>query len=697
MNIFNNFKVGQKILIGYSVILMFMWTIAGTLFLYLNELTADFTFLVEHDQPVLANAHQLAKLIIDMETGERGFLITGKEEFLEPYHNSVDKFDKLLEMEKVLVSDNLPQVAMLDKIKSLKDQWIEKAAKPAIAKRREANKATVTAFHLQEILKDGVGKGILDKLRSVLAEMESHLRTKNDLEGIILTIKVAKDMVDQETGQRGFIITGQESFLEPYYNGQKKLINDIASLRSQLKDDSKALALLNQIESLSVEWMEKAAKPEIEARRQMNANPVTINDVAVLIQAKTGKDILDSIRVQFDSFIQTEKDLITQRSEQAKQNVMQVYFILFGFILGSTIFSLLLGFAIASSITRPLTKMTQMAHDMAMGNMNQLIALKDDNEINNITIRQDEIGHIGRTFDNLANYSQAVIEDIVQIAQSFAAGNLHVTPVATYRGDFVQIKNALEIASTGLLAVVEDIVKVAQGLAEGQKNITAQANYQGDFIKIKNALEKTSINLAKVKAINSTQDWLKTGQMQLNQKISGEQELITLAKKIINFLTTYLEAQVGVFYLFEETKIGETDTSENFGENGYLKLAASYAYTHRKGSPNEFQIGEGLVGQAALEKQKIFVTDIPEDYISIQSGLGETVPQNILVIPFLYEDKVKGVIEIASLHPMTDIQLEFLEQVMPNIGIAVNTAHSRSQMQNLLQQLSMQSKDVIQS
>ncbi|EDN70479.1 two-component system sensory histidine kinase [Beggiatoa sp. PS] len=197
-----------------------------------------------------------------------------------------------------------------------------------------------------------------------------------------------------------------------------------------------------------------------------------------------------------------------------------------------------------------------------------------------------------------------------------------------------------------------------------------------------------------IKAKNATQDWLKTGQMQLNQNMSGEQEILTLAKNVINFLTTYLEAQVGVFYLFEEAKTGETEVSENFGENGYLKLVASYAYTHRKGSPNEFEIGEGLVGQAALEKQKIFVTDVPEDYISIQSGLGETIPQNILVLPFLYEDKVKGVIEIASLHPITDIQLEFLEQVMPNIGIAVNTAHSRSQMQHILQQLGMQSKNV---
>ena len=107
-----------------------------------------------------------------------------------------------------------------------------------------------------------------------------------------------------------------------------------------------------------------------------------------------------------------------------------------------------------------------------------------------------------------------------------------------------------------------------------------------------------------------------------------------------------------------------------------LKLVASYAYNQRKGLPNEFQLGEGLVGQAVLEKQKILVTDVPEDYISIQSGTGEAAPKNILVMPFMYENNVKGVIEIGSFHEFTTTKLELLEQVMPNIGITINTAES---------------------
>ena len=273
----------------------------------------------------------------------------------------------------------------------------------------------------------------------------------------------------------------------------------------------------------------------------------------------------------------------------------------------------------------------------------------------------------------LANLRQ-IIDDVALVSQGLKVGNLHVTPQAEYQGDFAQIKTALKTALSNLQLVIEDIVQVSQGLAEGGKNVVAKAEYKGDFVQIKNALETAATKLAEATAKNAIQDWLKTGQTQLNEKMSGEQDVITLAKNIITFLTTYLEMPVGVFYILENTD-----------KDACLKLLASYAYTQRKGIANEFKIGEGLVGQAVLEKELIIVTDIPEDYITIQSGLGEAVPHQLIVIPFSYENAVKGVIEIGSFQAITEVQLELLEQVMPSIGIAINTAESRTSMQALLQ------------
>jgi signal transduction histidine kinase/CheY-like chemotaxis protein/CHASE3 domain sensor protein len=864
MNAFNNLKVSKKILSGYFVILCLMVSIATVLLFNLNNLTKSFTFLVEHDQPVLTNAYQLQKLVVDMETGERGFLITGQEEYLEPYYNAIKEFGSLLETEKQLVSDNPPQVAVLEKIGQLQDEWIQKAVQPEIAKRREANLATVTATYLQEILKGEVGKGILDKLRRVLAQMETNLTTKGDLESVILTIKIAKDMVDQETGQRGFIITGAENFLEPYQQGQVQLKTDILGLRSRLLNDSENLTLLNQVELLATQWLEKAGEPEIQARREMNANPVTMADVSALIQVGTGKNILDAIRAQFEHFLQIEIDLNIVRSHHAQQNVKWAWILIISLTLGSIILILILGLITSQSITQPLTIITQMANQMAVGHLNQMVK-SSHSERHKMTYRQDEMGDIGRSYEALAHYFQAVIADIVQVSQGLAAGNLNITPQTEYqgdfgqikmalekalsnqqlviedivqvsqgiasgntrimpqveyqgdfvqikkaletalanqqqviedivqvsqglaagnlqakpqveyRGDFIQIKNTLEMAMANQRQVIEDIVKVSQGLAEGNLSITPQSNYQGDFrhikkaqemalsnqrqviedlvhisqgladgqlhvtsqaiyqgdfvqIKealetaltnlrqviedivqvsqglaegsqkvmpqaeyrgdfslIKQALEGAATKLAETTTQNAQQDWLKTGQARLNDMMRGEQNIVTLAKNIIAFLTTYIKAQVGLFYLLTEAKHHQP----------ILQMIASYAYTANDNIPTQFLLGEGLVGQVALEQKSLSRIHTPEEYTHIiQSGLANTVPSHVILLPCLYENTVKAVIEIGSSHTLPSLQQDFLEQVMPSVGIAVNTAESRTQMQELLQTSQQQTEEL---
>jgi signal transduction histidine kinase/DNA-binding response OmpR family regulator/HAMP domain-containing protein len=377
--------------------------------------------------------------------------------------------------------------------------------------------------------------------------------------------------------------------------------------------------------------------------------------------------------------------------------------------------------AVGNSIVKPLLAVTAIARQLAAGKLNQTI------EINS----RDEIGLMSQAFQEMISNLRLVIEDMVKVSQGLATGNLLVTPQATYQGDFILIKKAMEMALSSLWRVIEDLVQVSQGLAAGNLRITVQAEYQGDFVQIKNALETSLANLRQViedsvqvlqelaqgnlqvmpkaeyngefvqlkealaitatklteaTSKNLTQNWLKTGQMQLSMQMSGEQELVKLAKTIITFLATYLEMPVGLFYLLE---------GQEGSEMARLKLIASYAYTHRKGLSSEFLIGEGIVGQVALERKPILLTKVPDHYyIHIQSGLGKSLPRQVLLQPFLYEDTLKGVIELAAFKPITELQQEFLTQVMSGIGIAVNTAQSRSRLQELLQQSQTQTEEL---
>jgi signal transduction histidine kinase/CheY-like chemotaxis protein len=247
---------------------------------------------------------------------------------------------------------------------------------------------------------------------------------------------------------------------------------------------------------------------------------------------------------------------------------------------------------------------------------------------------------------------------------------------------------------------IGEIVRSAQQLKEGIKTTIAQAhaiaagNYDTEIKRLSKDDQLGQALIDMTKALQQAavqkvrQDWIKTGQTQLNDCISGEQNIIHLAENIINFLTPYLEAQIGAFYLYQ-TAAEATHTS-------YLKMIASHAYIWRSHSVYEFKLGEGIVGQAGLERKPFVITKAPPNYIAISSGLGEAAPASILVAPFLYENQLKGVIELATFTTFSELHLEFLTQVLPGMAIAVNTAESRTQMQVLLDKSQAQA-EILQS
>jgi len=169
--------------------------------------------------------------------------------------------------------------------------------------------------------------------------------------------------------------------------------------------------------------------------------------------------------------------------------------------------------------------------------------------------------------------------------------------------------------------------------------------------------------------------------------MSGEQKIDILAKNVIAFLTRYSGGQIGLFYVLKEC------VQNN--KAPYLELTGSYAYVADENMTLSFNVGEGLVGQAALDK-KIIVFEQPREKCPtvMRSGLGNIQPCYVLFLPLLYEDSVKGVIEIGSSKTLTEAQRSFLEQAMPMIGIAVNTLESRDKMEILLAQSQQQAEEL---
>jgi signal transduction histidine kinase len=160
-----------------------------------------------------------------------------------------------------------------------------------------------------------------------------------------------------------------------------------------------------------------------------------------------------------------------------------------------------------------------------------------------------------------------------------------------------------------------------------------------------------------------------TGMMQ------GLRDLETVSSLIMSELTPLVGSQHGAFFM------RESDV-----DHDVLRLVATYGYKERKNVPNRFRVGDGLVGQAALEQKSILVTEAPEDYIRITSGLGSSVPVNLIVLPVLFEDQVMAVIELASFSRITDVQRAFLEQLSESIGVVLNTIIANMRTEELLEQ-----------
>jgi CheY-like chemotaxis protein len=176
-------------------------------------------------------------------------------------------------------------------------------------------------------------------------------------------------------------------------------------------------------------------------------------------------------------------------------------------------------------------------------------------------------------------------------------------------------------------------------------------------------------------------DWYKSGQNELNTIMRGDKTTAELAHQILTFLTGYLDAGVGIFYLFDEKE--ET-----------LRIVASYAATRQKLLSERIAPGEGLAGQAALEKKLKILHDVPPGYLNISSGLGEAEPAHVIALPLLYNGDLTGLVELGSFTPFGEDDITFLKQIMEALAIALSVNRSRQLVNELLEQTQAQTEEL---
>jgi signal transduction histidine kinase/HAMP domain-containing protein len=239
--------------------------------------------------------------------------------------------------------------------------------------------------------------------------------------------------------------------------------------------------------------------------------------------------------------------------------------------------------------------------------------------------------------------------------------------------------------AANLTTQVRAISEAATAVIEGDLTRQVRMKASGEVAALKDTLNKMIRNLDETTRQNIEQDWLKTNRERFMRMLQGQRDLTTVANMILSELAPLVSAQHGAFYAMS----GSSSDGEQV-----LELQAGYALEERKHLPTSFGLGEGLVGQCAKEKKRILVTEVPDDYVRINSGLGAAAPLNIIVLPVLFEGSVRAVVELASFSPFNPTHQDFLDQLPESIGLVLNTIEANCLTEDLLKQSQSLAEDL---
>ncbi|HEV8604315.1 MAG TPA: HAMP domain-containing protein [Tepidisphaeraceae bacterium] len=279
---------------------------------------------------------------------------------------------------------------------------------------------------------------------------------------------------------------------------------------------------------------------------------------------------------------------------------------------------------------------------------------------------------INGMIDTLATFADQVTTVAREVGVEGKLGGQALVPGAA--GTWKDLTDNVNQLAANLTTQVRAIAQVATAVTKGDLSRSIELEAQGEMAALKDNINEMIRNLKDTTLKNSEQDWLKTNLAKFSRMLQGQKDLLTVGKLILSELAPVVSAQQGVFYNVDSSKADEP----------MLKLLASYAYKERKNIDNKFRLGEGLVGQCALEKEKILLTSVPTDYIKISSGLGESTPLNVMVLPVVFEGQVKAVLELASFERFSTTHQTFLDQLTELIGIVLNTIEANMRTEDLL-------------
>jgi HAMP domain-containing protein/CheY-like chemotaxis protein/signal transduction histidine kinase len=315
--------------------------------------------------------------------------------------------------------------------------------------------------------------------------------------------------------------------------------------------------------------------------------------------------------------------------------------------------------------------------EQVRGIVKVVTAVADGELTQKLTVNaKGEVAALAETINNMTGTLATFADQVTTVAREVGVegrlgGQANVPGAA---GTWKDLTGNVNLLADNLTNQVRAIAEVATAVTKGDLTRSIQVEASGEVAELKDNINTMIDNLRLTTDRNTEQDWLKTNLARFTSMLQGQRDLGTVGRKLLSELAPLVGAQQGVIY--------QMDAEEAAG----MVLLSAFAADGQDGHLRRVKLGEGLIGQCAAEKKRMLITDLPGNTVPIRSGLFEAVPRNVIVLPVLFEDHVKAVIELASLSSFTASHLAFLEQLTASIGIVLNSIEATMQTEGLLKQ-----------
>jgi HAMP domain-containing protein/CheY-like chemotaxis protein/signal transduction histidine kinase len=335
----------------------------------------------------------------------------------------------------------------------------------------------------------------------------------------------------------------------------------------------------------------------------------------------------------------------------------------------------------ASNLTDQVRGIVKVVTAVANGNLSQRLAVQAKGEVAALA---DTINNMT---DTLATFADQVTNVAREVGVEGRLGGQANVPGAA--GTWKDLTGNVNLLAANLTTQVRAIAEVATAVTKGDLTRSIQVETRGEVAELKDNINTMISNLRETTESNREQDWLKTNVAKFTGMLQGQRELRTVSQMLLTELAPLVQAQQGTIYHLAGSATGTRADSDGEVEgdgSARLRLLSSYAQAGGMPLAETIGLGEGLVGQCALEKKRILLSDVAADFVRIASSLGEASRVSIIVLPVLFEGQTKAVIELASLQPFSSASLSFLELLTQSIGAVFNTIEATMRTEGLLSQ-----------